>query len=163
MWKSTVVAYFHYAGFMVSFAALAVEALTLKREMSLSDAWKIAIADGLYGISATIILLTGILRVLYFGKGTDYYLNNWAFYLKIGIFIGISLVSLYPTFSFIGWIKGLRQNSIPSLEASQFNRLTWMIRTELLGFISIPLFAAMMARGIGSLPLSRDMIFNILP
>lgn len=150
MWKSTVVAYLHYTSFMVAFAALTIEGLTLKLEMSLRDAWKIAIADGLYGISATIVLVTGILRVLYFGKGASYYLNNWAFDLKIGIFIGVSLLSLYPTFSFLSWIKSLRQNSPPELELPQFNRLIWMIRAELVGLISIPLFAAMMARGIGT-------------
>ncbi|NJN31767.1 MAG: DUF2214 family protein [Synechococcales cyanobacterium RM1_1_8] len=47
-------------------------------------------------------------------------------------------------------MKNLRQNCPPKLEVSQFSRLTWMIRVELLGFIFIPFFAAMMARGIGS-------------
>lgn len=135
---------------MVAFAVLAVEGLTLKLEMSLRDAWKIAIADGLYGIAATIVLFTGILRMLYFGKGANYCLGNWAFGIKAGIFIGVGLLSLYPTFSFLSWIKNLKENSPPKLEMAQVSRLTWIIRAELLGLISIPLFATMVARGIGS-------------
>lgn len=146
MWASSITAYFHYLGFMVAFAALTVEVFNLKKEMTLDEAKKVAFADAAYGLAATIILVTGVLRVLYFGKGTDYYLSNPFFYVKIGIFIIVSLLSLYPTFTFISWIKDLRINKLPSLEVAQTNRLSWLIKGELLCFTLLPLFAAIMAR-----------------
>lgn len=148
MWQSAITAYLHYLGFMIAFGALVIEGLTLKKDLSLAEAWRVVIADGIYGLSATLILITGILRVIYFGKGTDYYLNSSVFYIKVGIFILISVLSLYPTFSFLSWVKGLRNKQTPNLELSQVQRLTWLIRGELAGFVIIPLFAAILARGI---------------
>lgn len=148
MWTSAITAYLHYLGFMVAFAALVIEHQTVKENLSLKEAWRISIADAIYGVSATMILITGILRVMYFGKGTDYYLSNPAFYVKVGIFALVSLLSLYPTFVFVSWIKSLRDSRPPDLELAQAKRLSWLIRIELTGFILIPLFAAIMARGI---------------
>jgi putative membrane protein len=157
MWISAVTAYLHYLGFMLAFAALVLESQVLKPDLSLQEAWRVVWIDAIYGLSATMILVTGVMRVIYFGKGTDYYLSSPAFYTKIGIFIVVSLFSLYPTFSFLSWVKRLRflswvkrlrDGHPPSLTLSQVQRLTWLIRGELIGFSLIPLFAAIMARGI---------------
>ncbi len=148
MWESAITAYLHYLSFMLAFGALVVESQTLKKDLSLEAAWRVVVADAIYGLSATVILITGLLRVIYFGKGTDYYLSSPVFYIKIGIFILVSLLSLYPTFSFLSWIKSLRESQPPKLELLQVQRLSWLIRGELVGFACIPLFAALLARGI---------------
>jgi len=147
MWESAATAYVHYLSFMLAFGALAVESQTLKKDISLEDAWRLVIADTIYGLSATTVLITGILRVLYFGKGQDYYLSSPIFYTKVGIFVIVGLLSLYPTFLFISWIKTLRDRQPPSLELSQVQILSWMIRGELIGLVLIPLFATLLARG----------------
>lgn len=149
MWMNALVAYLHYASFMVSFAALAIEHFTLTSELSLRDAWKVSIADATYGLAATTLLVTGILRVLYFGNGPEFYINNPIFWTKIGLFSLVVLLSLYPTVSFIRWVGPLRQQQAPPVTAAQAGRLVWFIRLELMGFIAIPLSAALMARGIG--------------
>jgi putative membrane protein len=148
MGNSAITAYLHYLSFMVAFAALVVESQTLKKDLSVAEAWRVLIADAIYGLSATTILITGILRVIYFGKGTEYYLGNPVFYAKFGIFISIGLLSLYPTFSFLSWLKGLRDNQPPNLESSHLQRLSGAIGVELIGFAFIPLLAAMLARGL---------------
>lgn len=141
-----IVAYLHYLSFMLCFSALTLEAFTLKKELNLHEAGKIVIADAVYGISAVGILVTGILRVLYFGKGTEYYLNNPLFYIKVTIFLLVGLLSIYPTVSFINWVKDLLQNQAPKLDTIKLNRLLWLIRVELMGFILIPLLATIMTR-----------------
>ena len=146
MWASSITAYFHYLGFMVAFASLTVEFFNLKKEMTLEEAKRVSFADAAYGIAAVVILVTGVLRVLYFGKGTDYYLHNPFFYAKIGVFIIVGLLSLYPTFTFISWIKDLQNDRVPNLEIPQFTKLSWLIKGELFGFSLIPLLAAIMAR-----------------
>lgn len=148
MWGSAVTAYLHYLSFMLAFGALVVESQTLKKDLSLQEAWRIVTADAIYGLSATMVLITGISRVLYFGKGTDYYLSSPVFYTKVGIFIVVSLLSLYPTVSFVSWVKSLRDSKPPNLELLQIQRLSWFIRAELIGFALIPLFAAILARGM---------------
>jgi putative membrane protein len=149
MWTSSITAYFHYLGFMLAFAALTVELFNLKSEMTLNDAKRVVFADAVYGMAAIIILITGVLRVLYFGKGTDYYLSNPFFYAKIGVFILVSLLSLYPTFTFIFWFKDLRIGQTPSLELTKVNLISGLIKGELLCFTILPLLAAVMARTNG--------------
>jgi putative membrane protein len=146
MWTSAITAYFHYLGFMVAFAALTIEIFNFKKEMTLDEAKRVAFADAAYGLAALVILVTGVLRVLYFGKGTDYYLSNPFFYAKMGVFVIVGLVSLYPTFTFISWFKGLQNGETPSLEIAQVNRLSWVIKGELFGFTLLPLLAAVMVR-----------------
>ncbi|HBE21041.1 MAG TPA: DUF2214 domain-containing protein [Cyanobacteria bacterium UBA11149] len=149
MWASSITAYFHYLGFMLAFASLTVEFFNLKQEMTLDEAKRVAFADAAYGIAGLTILVTGVLRVLYFGKGTDYYLNNPFFYAKMGLFILVSLFSLYPTFTFIFWFKDFQKDQIPQLEIAKFNILARLIKGELLGFALLPLLAATMARMSG--------------
>lgn len=155
MWASTIVAYLHYLSFMLCFSALVLEAFNLKKELSLNEAWKIIIADAVYGISATIVFVTGILRVVYFGKGINYYLINPAFYVKVALFLAVGSLSIYPTVSFIGWVKDVQQGRVPKLELQKLNRLIWLIRIELIGFILIPLLATIMATKVDLIRFGR--------
>ncbi len=148
LWGSAIAAYVHYLSFMVAFAALVLESHTLKPDLNLAAARRLLITDVVYGLSAATVLITGVLRVLYFGKGREYYLSNPIFYTKVGLFVLIGLLSLYPTISFLLWLKDLRLNKPPTLELATVQRLTWVIRIELLGFLLLPLLAAMLARGM---------------
>lgn len=149
MWENAVVAYLHYLSFMVIYAALAVENQTFKQELSAAEAWRVAIADGIYGLSATTVLITGILRVFYFGKGSGFYASNPVFWTKVGLFFFVAVLSLYPTFSFISWFRDLRNNNVPQIGRAQAHWISNLIKVELVGFAIIPLLGALMARGIG--------------
>lgn len=148
MWSSAITAYLHYLSFMVAFAALVVEHQLFASELTLKQAWRLVITDSLYGLAATTVLVTGVLRVLYFGRGADYYLHNPVFHLKVGLFIVVGLLSLYPTISVITWVFGLRKEEPPTLTTAQGQRFVWIVRGELLGLALIPLLAAMLARGV---------------
>lgn len=148
MWNSALTAYLHYLSFMVAFAALVVEHQLFSSELNLKQAWRLVITDSLYGLAAVTVLVTGVLRVMYFGQGTDYYLHNPVFHVKVGLFILVGLLSLYPTISVITWINGLRKEEPPTLTTAQGQRFVWIVRGELLGLALIPLLAAMLARGV---------------
>ena len=150
MWASALTAYGHYLSIGLIFAALSTELFTLKSELSIKEAWRIVIADTIYGIAAVAILGTGILRLLYFAKETSYYMHQPVFWLKMGVYALIGVLSLYPTISFIQWVIPLRAQKVPEVSAEKVKRLKTIIHLELLGFTFIPLFASMMARGIGS-------------
>jgi putative membrane protein len=149
MRSSAIVAYGHSIGIMVIFAALVTETLTLRQEMTLPQAWRISIADGVYGLAATLVLVTGILQVLVFGKGTDDYLHQPVFWAKVAMFGAVSLLSIVPTVLFIRWIAPLRAQRPPTLSQPQVSRLQLLIRQELVGVAVIPLLASMVARHIG--------------
>ncbi|WP_071517083.1 DUF2214 family protein [Geitlerinema sp. PCC 9228] len=149
MWENAVVAYLHYLSFMLIYAALAVENQTFKPELSAPEALKVAIADGIYGLSATTVLITGILRVFYFGKGSDFYASNPVFWTKVGLFFFVGFLSLYPTITFLSWLKDLQNGNPPRIGKAKAHWIANIIKVELVGFAIIPLLGALMARGIG--------------
>jgi putative membrane protein len=150
MWASAIVAYLHYLSLAIIFAALIMELVTLKGELTLKAAWRIVIADSAYGIAGVLVLATGILRVLYFAKDTAYYMHQPFFWVKMGLFATVGLLSLYPTVSFLLWIKALRSEQPPEVSADKIKLLRRIIYSELVGFSLIPLTASMMARGLGT-------------
>ena len=142
-------AYLHYLSLGVIFASLATELFTLKSELTVKLGWRILMADIAYGTAGILVLITGVLRVLYFGNATAYYLAQPLFWVKMTLFFSVGLLSLYPTISFLGWIKNLRQDQVPELAIDRGKLLQKIIVTELIGFSLIPLTASMMARGVG--------------
>jgi putative membrane protein len=146
---SAIVAYLHYLSLGVIYASLATELFTLKSELTSKLGWRILMADTAYGIAGLLVLTTGILRFKYYGSGSDFYSSQPLFWVKMALFILVGLLSLYPTISFLGWIKDLRQDQVPKLESGRIQLLQKIIITELVGFSLIPLTASMMARGVG--------------
>ena len=71
------------------------------------------------------------------------------FWVKVGLFILVGTLSLYPTVSFLLWIPALQKGEVPQPSPQRIGQLQWIIRFELVGFALIPLFAALMARGVG--------------
>ena len=65
--KSATVAYVHYLGIILCFGSLLFERLTLKVGLNRNETISMIIADVVYGLAGVAILVTGILRVKYFG------------------------------------------------------------------------------------------------
>ena len=147
--KSALVAYIHYLGIILCFASLLFERLTLKVDLTRNETISMIIADVIYGLAGVALLITGILRVKYFGQGGDFYTTNPIFWIKVTLYIIVGLLSLYPTFTYILWAIPLSKNKLPEISESLVKRFKIIITTELLGFATIPIFATLMARGIG--------------
>ena len=147
--KSALVAYIHYLSFMICFGALIFERISLKIELTRKEAISMVIADLIYGVAGIALLVSGILRVKYFGQGDDFYTENPIFWIKVFLFIGVGLVSLYPTFTYLLWAIPLSKGKLPELHSDLVSRLKIIINFELLGFSLIPIFATLMARGVG--------------
>ena len=147
--KSAGVAYVHYLSFMLCFGALIVERRLIKASPSRREATAMVITDIIYGIAALTLLVSGILRVLYFGQGSDFYTQNPLFWWKVGLYLSVGGLSLYPTVTYILWAIPLRKGELPQVSEGLASRLSWIINIELAGFASIPLMATLMARGVG--------------
>ncbi len=144
-----LVAYGHYLSFMVCFAALVLERRLIRPQPDRSDAILMVITDIVYGLAALGVLGTGILRVLYFGQGSAFYTENPLFWWKVGAYMAVGTLSLYPTITYILWAIPLRKGELPLVGESLATRLKWILNIEILGFALIPLLAALMARGVG--------------
>jgi len=146
---SAVVAYVHYLGIIICFGALMFERIILKINLSKNETISIIIADLVYGIAGLAILITGILRVKYYGQGGEFYTGNPIFWVKVSLYIVIGLISLYPTTTYILWAIPLSRNNLPVISENLVKRFRLIITTELVGFVVIPFFATLMSRGIG--------------
>ena len=147
--KPAAVAYLHYVSFMFCFGALILERRLISANPTRNDAVVMVITDIIYGISALVLLITGILRVLYFGQGSDFYTQNPLFWWKVGLYLGVGALSLYPTINYILWAIPLSKGNLPKVSDALANRLAWITNIELVGFASLPFLATLMARGVG--------------
>src|SRR5215510_11242121 len=149
MLAQVLTAYLHFLGMMILMATLLAEHVMLHAQMPPVHLQRVARTDLFYGIAAGVVFLTGLLRFVYFGKGIHFYLGNPLFYVKVGMFLLVALISIYPTMRFLAWRKMLKQGELPALALPSITRLRIMIRFELGLLIVIPLLAVLMARGIG--------------
>ncbi len=136
--------YLHFISIFAIIGAVVSEHLLLKPEMSRSEIRRLSKIDAVYGIAAITLLAAGFTLWFGVGKPADYYSQNWAFMLKLGLFTVVGLLSIYPTVYFMRQRKGDQDEviTIPS-------RVKMVVRVELLLLFVIPWLASMMAKGLG--------------
>jgi len=105
--------------------------------------------DGWYGILAGLLVVVGVLRVIYAGRGAEFYTSNPVFWAKMAAFAGVGLLSIPPTLRILAWSRSARADPTFAAPAADVATLRRWFAAELLLFVLIPVFAAMMARGIG--------------
>ena len=149
MTLSAFVAFLHHVAAFTLVAALVVEFILIRDELTLKTARRLQLADLVFGASAGAILVVGLLRVFFFEKGAAYYFSNSAFVAKIVIFAVIALLSIYPTLVFLSWRPSVKQGQTPVADARQIRRIRSLIHWELAGIVFLLLCAALMAKGIG--------------
>lgn len=111
------------------------------------DARSVLLADNIWGVSALILLVTGVMRA--FGgyeKGTDYYLHQPLFHLKMTLFVLILLIELAPMIALIKWrIAKARGAALDTGRCKLFARIS---HVEALLLILMVIAATGMARGV---------------
>jgi putative membrane protein len=149
MYTDLLLAIAHHLLIFALAAVIAVESMLIQQEMSARAIGMLARIDRSYGLIAMLIIVIGICRVLFGLKGWEFYVYNWAFWAKMAAFAGVGLLSIQPTMRFIAWNKALARDGgfrVPDAELATVRRF---MRAEVVVFLLIPIFAAIMARGIG--------------
>lgn len=144
-------AFLHHVAAFTLVAALTVEFVLIRGTLTVESARKILRFDAVYGISASALLIVGLLRVFYFEKGAGYYFHSAPFIVKLVLFAAVGLLSAYPTLEFLSWRKALRQGQLPVADPRKLRVIRSIMHWELAGVVLILLCAALMARGIGQL------------
>jgi putative membrane protein len=72
---ATLFAFLHHLTAFTLVACVAVEFMLLRQELTPATARRLIATDAVLGISATALLIVGLLRVFYFEKGATYYFS----------------------------------------------------------------------------------------
>ncbi|MEW6684426.1 MAG: DUF2214 family protein [Nitrospirota bacterium] len=142
-------AFLHHLAAFTLVAALVVELVLIRDELTVARARKIQRADVVFGIAAGVVLVVGFLRVFYFERGSSYYFHSIPFLAKLSLFVIVGLLSIYPTIEFLSWGKSVKRGQVPVVSDSKIRTLRSLIHYELVGVVLLLFCAALMAKGVG--------------
>ncbi|WP_339492848.1 DUF2214 family protein [Pseudomonas sp. EA_15y_Pfl2_R67] len=138
----------HLLAFALGFWAVLTRGTALRRLASGVDAVRgVLIADNLWGMSALVLLVTGGMRA--FGgyeKGTEYYLHQPLFHLKMTLLLLILLLEIAPMIALIKWRMLLGKGAV--IDSSKAGRFARISHIEALLLILMMVAATGMARGV---------------
>jgi putative membrane protein len=146
MTAAIFIKYIHFIAIFIVVSSVVAEHLLLKAKMTRAEIKRLSVIDGFYGIASIIVVGAGLYLWLGgIGKPAEFYTNNPIFLTKVGLFIIVGLLSLYPTVFFLKNRKGDNQEELVELPKS----IKMVIRIELLILFLMPLLATLMANGVG--------------
>lgn len=148
MTTEALLAYAHFLAILMMATFLASEAALCRKEwINAAVVERLARLDLLYGISALVVLATGLARVGWGMKGSAWYWSQPLLHTKVTLFVVIGLMSIVPTMRFLRWRKTLRTTgALPDAAALRSTRRLVMIEAHLL--VLIPLLGVFLARGV---------------
>jgi putative membrane protein len=149
MWMDAVLAYLHFTAIFLLFAFLTTQVVLIRQPLDARNVRLIGRMDLWYFGSAIAALVTGFLRAAFGAKGGDFYFGAWPIYAKIGLFLAIAAISIKPTMTFIRWRRTMEAEpgwQVPAAEHAAMRKLVF-IEVHLAALI--PVFAVIMARGLG--------------
>ena len=149
MWLDAILAYLHFTAIFVFFSFLVVETMMMRGTLEASQVRVLGRVDIWYFGAAIAVLVTGFSRLVWGAKGPDFYLASWPIYVKVLLFLAVGVISVAPTLRFIRWRRMFERDpawQVPVAERALVRRLV-MIEVHIAALI--PLFAVIMARGLG--------------
>ena len=147
MLADAIVAWLHFLAVFVLVGSLSGELMAFRREMTLAAQRTLRVLDLHYGVAAALVLATGLMRVFWFGKGAAYYAGNPFFWILVGLFAAIGLLSLPPTMLYLRWRKSTGPVTVADSDYRRIRRLLWL---EAAMLTLAPLAATLMARGVAA-------------
>lgn len=142
--------YLHFVFAFILVAAIAAELFVLRLPVDARVARLLLRVDLFYGASAVGVILAGVARVFWGAKGAAFYAAQPMFWAKMAAFALVGLISIAPTRAFFRWVKAARADTAFAVSEPEAKRVRRLLMIEVHVLALVPLFAALMARGIGS-------------
>jgi len=149
MLTDAVLAYLHFIAIFFTVGMLTAELVLCRGPLDLPQTRRLGRIDMAYGMAALAVLATGTARLIWGAKGAAFYMHNPVFHTKFALFVLVGLLSIPPTIRIIKWRKRLVAAPGSSIAADEVKRTARLVHIELALLLAIPLFATLMARGIG--------------
>jgi putative membrane protein len=116
----------HLLALPMGLGAIGMRSRALRKAHSAADLPAVFLADNLWGAAAILWIATGLLRA--FGgyeKGSEYYLHDRVFFIKMGMLVLILLLELWPMSTLIRWrIKVRRAVPLDTSPAAALARIS---------------------------------------
>ena len=127
--------FLHFAAAFSVMGTLLFERITFSRNPTLREAKRLQKVDQFYGMSSILVILLGFLRVYYFEKGSSFYFSSTFFWVKMGMFVIVGLLSIYPTIKMIKWKEWLDKNEAPEMTDQEFLKIKKIMNFELFFYL----------------------------
>ena len=145
-----ILAILHHLLVFLLAAVIAAEFVLIRPGLSGRDLTRVGVMDGIFGGLAMAIVVVGVCRVIFGLKGWEFYVHNHSFWAKMIAFVLVGILSIKPTMAILRWRKAARAAPeayvVPEGEIASVRKF---VHAEAMVFLLIPVFAAMMARGVG--------------
>lgn len=138
----------------------------LHRPLEVSNAIWLRRIDTANGLTATAVLLIGLVRLFYFGKGPDFYFHNLPFIGKLVLYAVASGLSLVCTREIRQWASPLQRGQAPVVSAHTRNQMRRAVGGVGVCVLGMAACASLAARGIGAFSparISRRQVSGIAP
>jgi putative membrane protein len=149
MYVRWLFAVLHLLALGIGLAAVWSRSHTLKGKLDNNGLRRVFLADTFWGIAAGLWIITGLIRAFAgLEKGSDYYLGNSMFLIKMGLLGLILILEVWPMITLIRWRSKLRQGQLPDVNAAP--AIAQISQLEVVLVILMVFAATAMARGIGA-------------
>lgn len=125
-------------------AMLAIEGVLLRGPEI--EVKRLGRVDAGYGLTATLVIVAGVSRVIWGGKGWAFYEANPFFWAKMAAFAAIGLLSLAPTRTFLRWGRLAKADAAFQPPEAEIKRARMALRLQMALVVVVLACAAAMAR-----------------
>ena len=103
--------YLHHTAIFLLISVMAAEWVLMRPGIAGERIAFLARVDSAYGLVALLVIGAGVGRVFLGASGADYYLGNWVFWTKMGLFAAAGLASVPPTIAILKWSRALKADA----------------------------------------------------
>jgi putative membrane protein len=121
----------------------------LSRPFDIATAKRLQHIDRINGLAATLVLIIGMARQFYFGKGVDYHLHSVPFIAKLALYVIASGLSLTPMLEMRRWTAAIKVGMLPTVTKEKLCRLRHFIGWQAACVLGMMACATLAARGVG--------------
>ncbi len=138
-----LIRYLHLGAVLALAGALVIENMAMAPQITKEDLRNLLKVDAVYGLSALLVLACGLTLWFTGAKPSTFYSANPLFHAKLGLFVVVGLLSIYPTV----FLLRHRKSHAETLDVPAGVRR--VLKLELALLVIIPVLAFLMARGVG--------------
>ena len=140
----------HLIGLSIAVASIYTRALVFKEVSDRAALHRGFRADNWWGISALILVATGVWRALAsLEKSSSWYWTNHVFQVKIGLLILIFLLEVWPMITLLTWRWAEKSSRLPTMDVirRKGRRISRISDIQAFLLLAIIVAAVAMARG----------------